>query len=275
MSALAPIDDLLRDHPLPRVGGDKEARGSLVLVAGSEGCPGAAQLAATSAFRSGAGRVQIVTASAVAVALAVAVPEVLVAAWAGTGPVPPDVRTLLERADAVCIGPGLDRDAAELALAAGAHVAPDVPLLLDARAIPAVTTLQREQRCVLVPNESEARRLVDLAEDAPPVELARALSDLTGEAVAVRGEHTVVAVGERVWESPGSPGLGTAGSGDVLAGLAGGLLARGVEAVAAVGWAVAIHARAGERLGAGRANPGYLARELVDVVPDVMEQLRT
>jgi NAD(P)H-hydrate repair Nnr-like enzyme with NAD(P)H-hydrate dehydratase domain len=61
----------------------------------------------------------------------------------------------------------------------------------------------------------------------------------------------------------------------VLAGIAVGLLARGVDPVAALGWSVAIHAWTGHRLGGDRANPGFLARELVDVIPDAMEALRS
>ena len=66
------------------------------------------------------------------------------------------------------------------------------------------------------------------------------------------------------------PGLGTAGSGDVLAGATGGLLARGVEPVGAVGWAVALHARAGRALASTRA-VGFLAREIADALPAAIE----
>ena len=79
----------------------------------------------------------------------------------------------------------------------------------------------------------------------------------------------------RVWtDAEGGPGLGTSGSGDVLAGLAAGLLARGADSAQAAVWATHLHAAAGERLSRRVGPLGYLARELLDEVPSVLAAFR-
>ena len=89
--------------------------------------------------------------------------------------------------------------------------------------------------------------------------------------VAVRGPETVIAGpgGEWYVDRHGTVGLATSGSGDVAAGLAAGFAARGADPVTAAVWAAAVHGLAGERLG----GPGFLARELLDVVPAVLSEV--
>jgi hydroxyethylthiazole kinase-like uncharacterized protein yjeF len=275
MMRVEPVGELLAEAPVPPADGDKTQRGDLVLVAGNASCPGAALLGAVAALRVGTGRVQILTASTVVQALGVAAPEVLVAPWETGAPLPPPVATLLQRADAVCIGPGMGEDAADAARAVATELPPSKPLLLDALALPAARELRASgRRCVLTPNVREAQQLAD-SDETDVALLAELLAHALDVTVAVRGATTVVTDGERAWSEEGAIGLGTAGSGDVLAGIAGGLLARGLSDVAAVGWAAALHAEAGRRLAHGRANPGYIARELLDVIPDAIEGLRS
>jgi ADP-dependent NAD(P)H-hydrate dehydratase len=77
-----------------------------------------------------------------------------------------------------------------------------------------------------------------------------------------------------MWQDgSGNPGLGTSGSGDVLAGAIGGLAARGASPDQAAVWGVHLHAEAGERLAARIGAVGYLARELLDELPQVLDQL--
>lgn len=279
MTASSPLTELLDRYPLPPVDGDKDDRGTAVLLAGAPTCPGAAILAGSAALRAGAGRIQLVTHPDIATALGVAVPEAFVTSWRPGDAVPEDVIGRLGAADAVVVGPGMDDGAAEMATSVVEHIPDAVPLLLDARAIPAASAL-RSRRPVVLPNPKEARRLLGGlglpdgdGDDDDPAALARSLTDALGAPLAVRGEVTVVANGDEVWSrAGGDPGLGTAGSGDVLVGIAAGLLARGLEPLAAICWAVAAHAGAGELLGRGRSNPGYLARELLDAVPSAFER---
>lgn len=269
------ITELLHDHPLPAVNGDKQARGTALLVAGAPTCPGAALLAATASLRAGAGRVQIVTHPDIVTAVGIAVPEAYVTAWDLASPVPGAVVDLAGEASAVLVGPGLGDDAAGGAAALSTVIPAGIPLLLDARAVPAAVALV-DRHPHVVPNLSEAQELAALLGDGDvgddPLSLGRHLAGRLGTSVAVRGEETVV-IGEGSWRSDGHAGLGTAGSGDVLAGIALGLLARGLPGVVAIGWAVAVHATAGGLLGRRRTNPGYLARELLDAIPSAVDHL--
>jgi NAD(P)H-hydrate repair Nnr-like enzyme with NAD(P)H-hydrate dehydratase domain len=81
----------------------------------------------------------------------------------------------------------------------------------------------------------------------------------------------VVANDGRVWRfEGGAPGLGVSGSGDVLAGIAGGLLARGAEPLTALLWAVLLHGEAGEQLARKVGPIGFLARQIADKIPALM-----
>jgi hydroxyethylthiazole kinase-like uncharacterized protein yjeF len=276
MTADADLGEALAAHPLPPVDGDKGQRGALVLVAGGALCPGAAVLAATAALRAGAGRLQIACHPSVVAAVGIAVPEALVVGWDVAAPPPATLVDRLPSASAVLLGPGLDDGADGAARVVAEQLPPDVPLLLDARALPAAGDLA-DRHLVVLPNLDEARELAEalgVAADGEAQALGRAIAEVLGAVVAVRGETTLV-IGERSYAHRGDPGLGASGSGDVLVGFAAGLLARGVGDLAAVAWAVATHGRAGTVLGQGRPLPGYLPRELLDVLPDAVEALRS
>jgi ADP-dependent NAD(P)H-hydrate dehydratase len=266
------LSALLAAHPLPGISGDKHDRGVAVVVAGDPSCPGAAILSATAALRAGAGKVQVVTHAEIVHAIGTAVPEALVLAGPSDGRPSTAVRERVAMADAVLIGPGLLDVGPEDVAALAGDLTPDTPLVLDAAAVGAAQRLAGH-RLVLIPNVAEAAELAAVEGSAGPERLGSELAGAFGAAVAVRGEETVVTDGERCWSSSGHPGLGTAGSGDVLAGLVVGLCARGIDPLGAVGWAVAIHAAAGELLAERGRGYGYLARELLDVVPDAVAAL--
>ncbi len=266
-----PIRELLVAHPLPDVDGDKGERGTAVIVAGSLECPGAARLAATAALRVGAGKAQIVTHPELTVALGVDVPEALVVAWDPEEAPTERVKDVVAHADAVLVGPGLGPDAGAIARAVGQHVGPSTPLLLDAVALSAAGDLV-DRRLVLLPNADEAAELVGGGGGDDLADVARQLAEAFEATVAVRGEDTAVCGDAGVWSSPGHPGLGTAGSGDVLAGAVAGLIARGIEPLQALAWAVAAHAAAGGLVADEQRSCGYgyLARELVDALPTAL-----
>jgi len=270
------LSNLVDASPLPPVTGDKRERGSAVIVAGSEACPGAAVLAATAALRVGVGRVQIITTPPVATSIAIAVPESYVIAWAADEELPSEARAQLEAARAVLVGPGLGDDARRRLCAVAAHLAPSTPLLVDALALAGVPhLLERGVHPVCLPNADEARELTSqlaIAENLPLDNVARAIAERTSAPCAVRGEETFLSDGSGIYAHRGPPSLGTAGSGDVLSGAAVGLVGRGISPLPALGWAIAAHSASGRRLDAGRANPGYLARELVDALPDALDR---
>ncbi len=263
---------LLRDWPLPQPEGDKHSRGTVLVIGGAAPTVGAVLLTGVAALRAGAGVVQLACAPQVATALAVAVPEALVVAWPADG-----VGELAEAADVVVVGPGLDdvehagRLLDEVTEAAG-------DLVVDAYALGALSRrpvlLRRRDRWpVLTPSATEAEVL--LAGDAPD-DLAEAAARITQRyqaVVALRGQ--LAEPGGRHWhEGTGDVGLGTAGSGDVFAGLVGGLLARGAEPAQAACWAAYLHASAGQRLAAVFGRTGFLARELADESARVLAALQ-
>lgn len=264
------LRELLARSPLPGIAGGKDDKGNLVLIGGPASCPGAVLLAAAAALRVGSGRVQLVVDPTVATAVAVARPETMVTSWDLVGAPPDDVRRLVADAAVVVIGPGCP----ELDQAAVVAVAADAEqhVVLDAGALSAAVTIGRSTRCTIAPNPSEAARLTG-GDDADEAKLAANLVALLGRPVAVRGERSFVGDPDAMWcFDDGPTGLGTPGSGDVFAGVLGGLLARGADELTALAWAVAIHARAGELL-AATTPVGYLAGDVAAMVGHAQAEL--
>lgn len=215
---------LLRGWPLPaNEDGDKHQRGTVLVIGGSEGTPGAVLLAGTAALRMGAGRLQIATTPSVTTALALAVPEALVVPMEATGGGP--LVELVAAADAVVIGPGLDDldNAAELVALVLDHAQAEAVVVVYAFGIAALApnasrVALRPNRLIITPNREELDGL-DGGDDADRRE--RVVAERYGLTVVSFG---CVAAGDgRVWVDPVTvTGLGTSGSGDVLAGAAGG-----------------------------------------------------
>jgi ADP-dependent NAD(P)H-hydrate dehydratase len=279
---------LLRDWPLPHPGGDadKDERGSMLVVAGSAETPGAAALAATAALGAGAGKLAIATAASVAVGLALALPEARVIAVPetfGGGPAPDGLaklESLLGRVDAILLGPGL-RDAAATKAFARRIIkrATRAPVILDALAMELILDVRRFERApIMTPHHGEMAHLTGLTKaaiSAEPERHAREAAARWNAVIVLKGALTVIAAPNGAcWRhDSGQPGLGTSGSGDVLAGIIAGVAARGAPLVQAAAWGVALHARAGRAL-AERIGPlGFLARELPGEIPRVMQRL--
>lgn len=264
---------LLRDWPLPDPQGSKEARGTVLVVGGSRLTPGAVLLAGVAALRAGAGRLQLAVDQATATALSIAVPEAKVAGLPEKGAdVPDELLEMAGQADVLAIGPGLDdidettRLIDKLLSVAGK----DSGVVLDAYALGALSNHpgllgDRSQRVVLTPNTTEAAHLLG---HEPGDDLAEAARSLADRYPAVVSLHSHIAAPDgRSWrEESGHAGLGTSGSGDVLAGVVAGLLGRGAEAAQAACWATHVHAVSGQRLIPRHGRTGFLARELVDEV---------
>lgn len=270
----------LRQWPLPDPGGSKHSRGHVLVVGGARATPGAAMLAGLAALRVGAGVLAMALPDDVAVAVAVTVPEASATGWGGQTGDPAVLGALLDSADAVLIGPGLDSP--DIAKALVTHVAESDfsgPVLLDAYALGVLDDAQQEAqalagRLVLTPNHDEAELLVDgTIEDEPETEIAQRIARRWD---AVVSYHDAVATPRgRVHQlSTGNPGLGTSGSGDVLAGAIAGLLARGAGAEQATCWGTYLHSAAGDRLAARVGRLGFLAREVVDELPFVLTELQ-
>lgn len=245
--------DLLRAWPLPEPKGDKRDRGDVHVVGGTRSTPGAVLLAGLACLRVGAGRLTISTVEELTVPLAVAVPEAAVHLLDGLAD--------SSQPDAFVVGPGLtepgDLVATISTRCGSAGLVVDAGALRDLHeGLPA--------RTVLTPNGKELRELAGT--DGEDQELVRRVSAARGAVVASGG--WIAAPDGGLWhDSTGSVALATSGSGDVLAGAIGGLLARGASAEQAACWGTHLHAAAGELLAPRRGRVGLLARELLDALP--------
>ena len=278
----------LRDWPLPApdAGGDKEARGQVLVVAGSREMPGAALLAARAALRAGAGKLSMAVPQCIAQGLALQMPEARVIALpeTGAGGLAADgVRQLAAvagKASAVLIGPGMQDAAGTCAFVAAAlPLFAQATVVLDALAMDTVRAGHRfAQPVVLTPHAGEMAGLLDIAKEeivAAPARHALAAAQRWQAVVALKGATTCIAAADgRAWQHACAvPGLGTSGSGDVLAGALAGLAAQGVPPEQAAAWAVAAHAQAGSRLARRHGTLGYLASEICEALPAALHRL--
>jgi ADP-dependent NAD(P)H-hydrate dehydratase len=277
---------LLRDWPLPEPSGagGKHERGSVLVVGGATSTPGAALLAGSAAMRVGAGKLKVATAAPGAIAVATALPEAMVvglpvgADGSLTEECVDDVRRQAERCQAVLVGPGLlGRDDTARLLQALLPSLPDTAVVLDAVALGALARVPDsarplQGRLVLTPNAGEAAELLD-GEELEGCAAAAAVAARYGAAVACHGG--VADADGRAWsDEAGGIGLGTSGSGDVLAGAVAGLLARGAEPAQAAVFGQYAHSASGDRLAARFGKLGFLARELLDELPVVLDGVR-
>lgn len=281
--------EVLRNWPLPEPGGDKNTRGSILVIGGSTETLGAVLLAAEAAMRAGAGKLQVATVASLAPFAAAALPEALVRGLPETdgGAIAPEaadaVRELAESAGAVLIGPGMtDKEATQ---AFGERLLPHLtgPLALDALGLAAVTADSScvhhlDGRVVLTPNPTELAIALHTEEEELEDDPAGATADLAGRTRAVVGmggtTSWIATPDGRLWQDDsGNAGLGVSGSGDVRAGITGGLLARGADPAQAAVWAAFLHGRCGERLASSVGRLGFLARELPAEVPRALAEI--
>lgn len=280
----------LRDHPLPDAdpGDDKEGRGHVLVVGGSDETPGAAVLAAAAALRAGAGKLTILTTAAVASSLGVALPEAkVVAAPSGdtasfrkalgglcSGPSCPTV---------ILVGPGMTESDGQAAADEALRRFPAVPVILDASAMQTALTRpeplgERSAPVLMTPHAGELAGLCEWNKErvtAEPIAAAQELARRSRFAVLLKGATTLLVRAETVLWEHGSeqPGLATSGSGDVLAGVIAGLIARGADLPTAAAWGVAIHSRCAVLLTDRYDRIGFLASDMLKTIPKASRQL--
>ncbi len=276
--------DLVRDAPVengphlwalpwPHAEMHKHARGHAMVVSGDAGHTGAARLAARAALRVGAGLVTLVSPATARAENAAQLTAIMLEPAKSVE----QVGDIVAVATATVIGPaaGLTPRTRDTVLALAAD---GKPLVLDADALtvfadePDALFEALHADCVATPHAGEFRRLFpDLASgEVLKIERTRAAAKRAGCIVLLKGPDTVIAApdGRVAVNATGTPFLATAGSGDVLAGLIGGLLAQGMasfEATCAGAW---LHGRLGERLGAG-----LIAEDLPEALPALLDEL--
>lgn len=280
----------LRANPLPQPHeeSDKNARGRVLVVGGCLTVPGGVRLTAEAALRAGAGKVRIATLEQAALVIGALMPEVAVLPLAGDADGEIDAaRAALSghvaRCDAAVIGPAMScAHQASALVGAMLAEAQDRALVLDAAALMAICDFAPDLRArprpaVLTPHIGEIAALLKC--DAEAVEQDREgavvrCASTFGAVVVLKGAVSFVAApdGTLFAYSGGNVGLATGGSGDVLAGIAAALLARGAEPLHAALWAVWLHGEAGRRCAEAIGPLGYLAGELLGFIPQVMQR---
>lgn len=270
--------------------GHKGTFGAAVVLAGSLGYTGAAYLAATAAARAGAGIVRLLVADGIYPILAAKCTEVIATPVPEVAPghvghsAREAVLRNLEGAAAAVVGPGLGRDRSTWRLVYELVAQVKLPMVLDADALNALAENRRllkklGRERVLTPHPGEMGRLTgktaaEVNKDRSAA--ARAAAEEWGVVVVLKGAHTVVAApGGRLSVDPHElPALGSGGTGDVLAGIIGGLLAQGCDPFTAAVTAVYVHAEAGRAVAGRLGESGLLASDLLLEIPPVMEELR-
>ena len=276
------LDDVLGLAPPRASNSTKFDSGEVLVIGGSRGLTGAVCMAAEAAIRAGAGYATVAVPRNLEPIFEAKLTEVMsrgfeeaddrLASASADG-----ILAAGERAAAIALGPGLgrDEDSFELARAIARRV--ETPLVIDADGLNAHAErleplADRAAPTVLTPHAGELGRLLGRKSDevaAHRLDCAREAAHRSGAIVVLKGDDTLIADGERLAISRGgSPGLATAGTGDVLTGTIGALLARGLEPFAAVCAGVHAHQRAGriaaERAGAAEA---VIATEVITALP--------
>jgi hydroxyethylthiazole kinase-like uncharacterized protein yjeF len=273
---------------IPAADAHKYSRGHAVVVSGGPSSTGAARLAARAALRAGAGLVTLASPREALAVNAAASTAVMVRPVDGAR----ELSAMLadRRLNAIVLGPGggVGRPMREMVLAA---FSAERALVLDADALTSFAeepeslfqklkvklsenSFHVSREVVLTPHEGEFVRLFGnlskVAENLSKIDRARAAAKVSGVTVVLKGADTVVAApdGRATVAENAPPWLATAGSGDVLSGLVGGLLAQGMPAFEAGCAAVWLHGEAGREAG-----PGLISEDLPEVLPVIYRRL--
>lgn len=270
-----------KSFPVPRIEGHKYARGHAIVISGDAATTGAARMSARACLRAGAGLVTVASPRDALIVNAAALTSVMVR------PIDTAIEfaEMLsdERLNACVIGPGAGvgprtRDFVLTALSARRRLVLDADALTSFAEAPdrlfEAIKASSEAQVVLTPHEGEFPRLFsDISNKHPfrsKLERVRAAAERSGAIVLLKGPDTVVAApaGRATIAANAPPWLATAGAGDVLSGIIGGLLAQGVPAFEAASIGVWMHGEA-----AREAGPGLIAEDLPEVLPAVFRHL--
>ena len=258
--------EIVHRVPRRRRDGNKYRSGSVLVVGGAPGLTGAVCLAAEAAFRADAGYVTVCapreSLPVVEMRLLEAVKRPLEEAFEAA-----------ERAGALALGPGLGRGDDTKQLVRRLLEETDLPAVVDADALFAFDPVDRDPPTVLTPHSGELARLLEVETawvDAHRLEAVHRALERFKCVVLLKGSETIVAApGARTLISAGTPRLATAGTGDVLTGIIGAFLSKGMEGQLATATAARVHADAA--LAAPQAR-GLIASDVIAALPLVLER---
>jgi len=245
----------------------KGQQGSVLVIGGNIGMPGAARMAGEAALRAGAGLVTIATRNENVAAIVGARPELMCRGVNGAE----ELTALIARADVLALGPGLGQDEWAQTMFETA-LAKDRRVVVDADALSLLAQSPRKNaHWILTPHPGEAARLIgkttaEVQHDR--LGAAREIAARYGGTVVLKGAGTLVFSEEGLPAicDRGNPGMASAGMGDVLTGVIAGIVAQKAELAAAARVGVLVHALAGD-MAARRGERGLLATDLLAYLP--------
>jgi NAD(P)H-hydrate epimerase len=277
------IDTIPPLPPRPREG-HKGLFGRVLVVGGNAGMIGAPALAGTAALRLGAGLVQVGAPRAILPYILSITPE-LIGLPLGEAAGSDALLAAGEKADAIVIGPGLGQTPEALGWLKRL-VRLEKPMVVDADALNLLAKQKRwpsffKAKAVLTPHPGEMARLAKLfgggevpGDDAGRMAIARKAAGTFSQVIVLKGDRTVVTDGRRVYVNhSGDSSLSKAGSGDVLSGILGTLLAQRMEPFAAACLAAHLHGLAGEIAGRRLGRRGVLARDVIDCLAEAIGEM--
>ena len=263
---------------------DKRAFGHLFIVGGSAYMPGALLMAVQAAVRSGVGLVTAFAPASVASALAAQVPEAMWIPWpeTGNGTLSPHAMPLLldriNNASAVLVGPGMGKDRNTQMVTQEIVELVELPILLDADAlrVRVMKVAQKRRthygRIVITPHMGEFMRIAKLAEANYSIEVILDFSEAHGVLTVLKGANTRICDGKSViYNTQGGPVLSRGGSGDLLSGLIGGMIAQNSVCVpTAVAQGIMLHGMAAQLLARAKGQIAVHTTQLLDYLPKVL-----
>lgn len=262
--------------------------GHVLIFGGSPGMVGAPLLAGKAALRIGAGLVTIASDKETVGSLDKRVEEIMTLPLPGYDQPEKAQEELMaftaaRKVSAVIIGPGLQKEAAQLVRLLATRF--ELPLVLDAGGLaafqshlPALAEATRQNKTVVItPHSGEYAKLLGVTtNDALDTrEQAAHFAKEYGLTLVLKGHHTLVAHPDgATWQNDsGNPGMATAGTGDVLSGIIAGLLAQGIEPAIAAEIGVHIHGLAGDAAVGAKTEPGIIASDLIEFLPEALKKL--
>ncbi|TIH12185.1 NAD(P)H-hydrate dehydratase [Marinifilum sp. JC120] len=279
-------DNVLNFLPSPSPDMHKGSSGHVLLVGASKGLTGALHLAGISALRAGAGLVTMACPDGLASEVKAGKPE-LMTKGLGSGDqwndqMIAELLPELDKYDALVIGPGLGRDKGALDLVEAVIKNGHPPAVYDADALYALAERPEllesiAENSILTPHPGEMARLINSTipeVEADRINTARDFATACKTLLVLKGAGTVIGCPDgQVMISPlSAPNLAAAGSGDILAGMGGALLAKGIPAMQSACIGVYWHGLAGQYLTEKFPYRGNIATEIADVLPQVLKE---
>jgi hydroxyethylthiazole kinase-like uncharacterized protein yjeF len=260
---------------------NKGIYGHALVVGGSFGKSGAPAMAALGAYRSGAGLVTVAIPKSTLLAVAAVRPELMTEPL--EEPLDADrVLDLAKKMTVLAVGPGLGTGAAQVLFVKRLYDEAEIPAVIDADGLNALASAlpHTNKIRILTPHPGEMSRLTGKSTkevQADRLGIARELAGQSGATIVLKGDRTIIAFPDgETWVNPtGSPSMATGGTGDILTGMTSGLVAQHPKdwrrAVVAAVW---LHGRSGELAGKHWGEQAMLATDLLDFLPEAMNELR-